>query len=256
MKHLVRLRFTGPNSDNSHMSPRTKEYSNGALSVDHPAIIGPVRILLIGPPGVGKGTQAAMLKESFGVMHLASGDVFRNEVKGQTELGLLAKSYMDQGKLVPDEVTIEMMAKHLIAPDAKEKGFILDGFPRTVAQAQALNRLLETLDLPLQWVVVIEVEDDLVVERIGGRLSCLNCGMTFHAKHNLPKTAGKCDRCGSDLSIRDDDRPETVRQRLRVYHEATAPVVAFYREHGCVVQVDGSGTPNQVFQAILDGVQP
>lgn len=175
-------------------------------------------------------------------------------MRNETELGRLAKSYMDRGELVPDEVTIQMMSRRLMSPEIRDKGFVLDGFPRTVAQVEALDRLLTSLDVSLDRVVSIEVPDEVVVERISGRLSCINCGAIFHRTANPPKTEGRCDNCGGELVQRPDDRPETVRERLRVFHETTAPVIAFYKLRGNLVRIDGSGTRDEVHHAIMKGI--
>lgn len=219
----------------------------------HVAVMS-MRMLLIGPPGVGKGTQASMLQAESGAVPLASGDIFRTEIKHQTELGNLAKSYMDQGELVPDSLTIEMMRGRLLGPKVKECGFILDGFPRTVPQAVALDALLDELGLPLDVVIALDIEDDLVVDRLGGRLTCANCGEVFHAKTRPPKVDMTCDKCGSGLTVRVDDRPETIRERLRVFHLNTEPVETYYENKGLLRRIDGSASRNDVYQSILDAL--
>lgn len=206
---------------------------------------------MIGPPGVGKGTQASMLKDRFGLVHLASGDIFRAELNEQTELGLLAKSYIDRGELVPDEVTIDMMAKYLLLPAARECGFLLDGFPRTITQAEALDRLLETMDMGLQRVFVLEVDDDVVVDRLSGRISCPKCKAVYHKITSPPKVENVCDRCGEGLVVRTDDRPDTVRERMKVFHESTAPVIDYYAQRNAIRRIDASQCPEKVFKAIL-----
>lgn len=213
-----------------------------------------MRILLIGPPGVGKGTQAARLQAKFGARPLASGDIFRAEIRNQTELGQLAKCYIERGELVPDEVTIQMMEAHFRSDQVRECGFILDGFPRTVAQAVALDALLERLSLPIDRVVALKVDDDVVVDRIGGRLSCPNCGEIYHEKTKPPKVDHVCDKCNSGLVVRADDRPETIRERLRVFHENTEPVESYYERKGLMLCVDGGGDPDDVYRYILDGL--
>jgi len=182
---------------------------------------------------------------------LASGDIFRSEIREQTELGRLAKSYIDRGELVPDSVTIDMMRGRLAQDRVREFGFLLDGFPRTVPQAEALDNLLAELKLPLENVLLLEVEDEVVVGRLGGRLTCPNCGEVFHLETRPPKTPGICDRCGSELAVRSDDRPETIRERLRVYHQNTAPVVEYYRNKGLLRRIDGSASPDAVYRSIL-----
>lgn len=213
-----------------------------------------MRILLIGPPGVGKGTQAGRLQAASGAVPLASGDIFRHELKDETELGRLAKSFIDRGELVPDEVTIEMMADRLKSDKIRECGFILDGFPRTVPQAEALDRLLDELHLPLHVVVALDVPDDVVVGRISGRRSCPNCREIFHMESRPPKVENVCDRCGSGLVVRTDDRPETIRERLRVFHENTEPVEAYYENKDLLRRIDGTASPDAVYQSILDAL--
>jgi adenylate kinase len=217
-------------------------------------LVKSMRILLIGPPGVGKGTQAALLHEKTGAVPLASGDIFRAEIKNQTELGQLAKSYSDRGELVPDEVTIRMMEAKLQCPTIRECGFILDGFPRTVPQAEALAQLLERMELPLGAVIALDIDDEIVVERLGGRRTCPNCGEIFHVQYRSPKVENVCDNCGSELVVRTDDRPETIRERLRIFHENTEPVEAWYQNKGLLRRIDGSASRDEVFRSILDAL--
>lgn len=213
-----------------------------------------MRLILIGPPGVGKGTQAALLQEKTGAKPLATGDIFRHEIKTETDLGRLAKTYMDRGELVPDEVTIQMMRKYLAADDVRRKGFILDGFPRTVEQARALEQILEEAGMPIHLAVAIEVSADLVVDRLGGRMICSRCGEIYHRKTKMPRSAGVCDSCGGELTVRKDDQPETIIERLRVFKENTAPVVEYYAKQGTLLRVDGAQPPEEVMAAILEGV--
>lgn len=215
-----------------------------------------MRILLIGPPGVGKGTQAQRLQSRFQATPLASGDIFRAELKEETELGKLAKGYIDRGELVPDSLTIDMMKGRLLDPTVAEHGFILDGFPRTVGQAEALDRLLEEIGARLDCVIALEVDDEVVVGRLGGRLTCLNCGEVFHRENRPPKVEGVCDRCGSELTVRADDQPETIRERLRVFHQNTEPVEDYYENKGLLRRIDGSATPEEVFESILAALKP
>ena len=210
-----------------------------------------MRILLIGPPGVGKGTQAARLQAKTGAVPLASGDIFRSELRNETELGKLAKSYMEKGDLVPDDVTIRMMESRLVDPKVAECGFLLDGFPRTVPQAVALDSLLEKMGLSLEKVIALDIEDDEVVDRLGGRRTCPNCGEIFHVRTRPPKAEGVCDKCGTALTIRPDDQPATIRERLRVFHVNTEPVEAYYQNKGLLRRIDGSATPDEVFASIL-----
>lgn len=215
-----------------------------------------MRILLIGPPGVGKGTQAARLQAKSGAVPLASGDIFRSELRNQTELGKLAKSYMDKGDLVPDDVTIRMMEARLLDSKVKECGFLLDGFPRTVPQAEALDALLEKMGMPLEKVIALDIADEAVVERLGGRLTCPNCGEIYHMRTRPPKADKLCDKCGSELIVRPDDQRETIRERLQIFHQNTEPVEEYYEAKGMVRHVDGSASPDQVFQSILDALNP
>jgi adenylate kinase len=213
-----------------------------------------MRLLLIGPPGVGKGTQAARLHERTGAVPLASGDIFRAELKKDSDLGKLAKSYMERGELVPDEVTIGIMECRLLDPEVRRCGFILDGFPRTVPQAEALDRLLERLDLTLSRAIALEVDDEVVIERLAGRRVCPKCGATFHVRTNPPQQEGICDRCGETLETRPDDREETIRERLRVFHENTEPVETYYQDKGLLRSLDGSASPDDVFASILNAL--
>ncbi|MCX7799779.1 MAG: adenylate kinase [Fimbriimonadales bacterium] len=197
-----------------------------------------MRILLVGPPGVGKGTQAALLQQRHGALHISSGEIFRTEMKAETELGKLAKSYMERGELVPDEVTIRMMATRLDTPEVREKGFILDGFPRTVAQAQALDEWFGQKGVALDAVIALEAGDDEVVRRLSGRLTCRQCGAIYHRDNHPPQVPGVCDACGGELYVRKDDREETIRERLRVYHETTKPVIGYYEQQGIVRRIE------------------
>jgi adenylate kinase len=199
-----------------------------------------VRIILVGPPGVGKGTQAALLEERIGAKQLSSGNIFREELAADTELGKLAKTYMEKGELVPDEVTIGMMGKHLKAVEEAGTGFILDGFPRTVAQAQALDKLLKELGIRLDKVVSLELGDDQVVERLSARIGCSQCGEIYNKRNKPPKVENVCDKCGAELFVRKDDQPETIRERLRVFHQTTKPVVDYYESTGRLQHVDGA----------------
>lgn len=214
-----------------------------------------MRLILIGPPGVGKGTQAAFLEERMGVKPLSSGVIFRSEIDADTDLGRLAKSYIDRGELVPNGITIEMMGKRIRSDEVRRRGFVLDGFPRTVRQAVALDEMLDTMDMSLDKVVSLEVPDDIVVERLAGRSSCTKCGEIYHEATKPPKREGLCDKCNSPLFLRSDDRPETIRERLRVFHENTAPVVEYYDGRECLLHIDGQGDPETVYKAIADGCQ-
>lgn len=217
-----------------------------------------MRIILMGPPGAGKGTQAKKLVEKFGMVHLSSGDIFRAEKSSGSELGKKLASYMDTGKLVPDEIVVEMMAKAITTADAT-KGLMLDGFPRTVPQAKALDEQLAKAGKPLNAVAVITADAEQIVERITGRRSCPKCGKAFHVKF-IPSAKGDvCDAAGCDakLAQRDDDKEQTVRERLTAYNEQTQPVIAYYRDSGKVkvVEVDGMPAPEVVTAAMFKALE-
>ena len=214
-----------------------------------------MRIILIGPPGVGKGTQAALLEQRLQLKILSSGTIFRAEIDAETDLGRLAKRYIEHGELVPNGVTIEMMAKRIRKDEARKNGFVLDGFPRTVRQAEALDEILEEMSMPLDKAVSIEVEDEVVLSRLAGRIGCTKCGEIYHSVTKPPKREGICDKCNSPLFVRTDDQPETILERLRVFRENTAPVRDYYREKGLLQVVNGSQAPEEVYnQIIIDGV--
>lgn len=205
-----------------------------------------MNIILLGPPGAGKGTQAQRLVESKGLVQLSTGDMLRAAVKQGTEVGKQAKSYMDAGALVPDEVVIGIIADRIDEPDCKN-GFILDGFPRTVAQAEALDRMLADKNLELSAVIEMKVDDAALVERITGRFSCAKCGAGYHERFNKPKVEGVCDKCGSTEFVRRaDDTRETVASRLEAYHEQTAPLLPYYRQRGKLKTVDGMADIDEV----------
>lgn len=195
-------------------------------------------LILLGAPGAGKGTQAELLSERLGLPHVASGDLFRENLKNQTELGLLARGYMDRGELVPDNVTIAMVRQRLERPDCA-RGVILDGFPRTLTQARALDETLTQMGKALGGVFYIKVSEEELVRRLAGRWLCRQCQAPYHMVFSPPVQAGVCDACGGELYQRDDDRPETVRERLRVYLEQTAPLIAHYRGGGLLVEING-----------------
>ncbi|MER5906417.1 adenylate kinase [Streptomyces sp. NPDC059340] len=214
-----------------------------------------MRIVLVGPPGAGKGTQAVRLAEKLRVPHISTGDLFRANISQQTELGKLAKSYMDAGNLVPDEVTIAMVKDRMEQPDA-EGGFLLDGFPRNVQQAEALDQLLETEGIKLDAVLDLEVPEDEVVKRIAGRRICRNdSSHVFHVTYSPPKKEGVCDVCGGELYQREDDSEETVRTRLEVYHTQTEPIIAYYKAQGLVVTISSLGPVDKITQRALKALK-
>ena len=208
-----------------------------------------MKILLMGPPGAGKGTQAEKLTELFKIPHISTGDMFRKAQKDGTELGLKAKSYMEMGQLVPDEVTIGIVRERLAEEDCKN-GFLLDGFPRTVQQADALEQILNDLGTHLDAVVNIEVAKDFLVERLTGRRVCRGCGATYHVKFNAPKVEGVCDKCGGEVIQRDDDKESVIRNRLSVFHEQTSPLIDYYGDKGLLVTVDATGGKDAVLKIL------
>ncbi|MBI2899028.1 MAG: adenylate kinase [Planctomycetes bacterium] len=209
------------------------------------------RLLLVGPPGVGKGTQAKRIADSLRVPHISTGDILRDAVKRATPVGLKAKEFMDSGGLVPDEVMIGIIEERFAAGDCA-KGYILDGFPRTTPQAEALERLLERLKLPIEAAIQLDCSDAVVVERITGRRSCSNkaCQATYHVEFLPPKNAGKCDRCSSPLEQRTDDALDAVKKRLEKFHRETSRILPYYEARKLLLVVDGKGTPDQVFAGI------
>lgn len=210
-----------------------------------------MKIIMLGAPGAGKGTQAKMIAAKYQIPHISTGDIFRANIKNGTELGMEAKKYMDQGQLVPDELTVKILLDRVAQPDCSE-GYVLDGFPRTIPQAEVLDSALEKLGDSIDFAVDVDVPDENIVRRMSGRRACLSCGATYHIEHIPPKQEGVCDTCGQPLVLRDDDKPETVLKRLKVYHEQTQPLIDFYTKKGVLRSVDGTVDMNDVFEAIVN----
>ena len=208
-----------------------------------------MKIIMLGAPGAGKGTQAKQIAGKYGIPHISTGDIFRANIKNGTELGKKAKEYMDQGQLVPDELTCDLVMDRIAEDDCKN-GFVLDGFPRTIPQAEALDAALTKAGQAMDYAIDVDVPDENIVNRMSGRRACLKCGATYHVVSIPPKQEGICDTCGSELVIRDDDKPETVQKRLDVYHEQTQPLIDFYRNKGILKSVDGTQDMDAVFAAI------
>jgi len=211
----------------------------------------PVKIVLLGPPGAGKGTQAKSLSNKYSIPHISTGDIFRKNISENTPLGIEAKSYMDNGQLVPDEVTINMVKDRLQQDDC-DSGYLLDGFPRTVVQADALNNFLIERGQQLDTALLIKVPNEFILERMTGRRVCPSCGASYHVKFNPPSSEGKCDLCGSEVIQRKDDTVETVRERLDVYQRETQPLIEFYGEKQLLSKVDGTKAINEVFRGICE----
>jgi adenylate kinase len=209
-----------------------------------------MKIIMLGAPGAGKGTQAKRIAEKYGIPHISTGDIFRANIKSGTELGRRAKAYMDQGLLVPDEIVVDIVVDRLKQSDCAN-GYILDGFPRTIPQAEALDNALKTIEETIDYAINVEVSDSYIVERMSGRRACLNCGATYHVVNIPTKVEGICDVCGSEVVLRDDDKPETVLKRLNVYHEQTQPLIDYYSKQNLLVDVDGTKDMSEVFQTII-----
>jgi adenylate kinase len=207
-------------------------------------------IILLGAPGAGKGTQAVMLVEKMKLVQVASGDLFRKALQQKTDLGIKAKSYMDRGQLVPDEITIQMVLERLAAPDVKN-GAILDGFPRNIKQAEALDKALEKQSKKIDKVVYIKVGEKELIKRLSGRWICRQCQAPYHEVDSPPKLKGKCDRCGGELYQRDDDKAETVKKRLEVYFKETSPLIDYFRKAGKLLEINGEGTTAAINQRIM-----
>lgn len=209
-----------------------------------------MKIIMLGAPGAGKGTQAKQIATKYSIPHISTGDIFRANIKNGTELGEKAKSYMDQGLLVPDELTCDLVVDR-IGQDDCANGFVLDGFPRTIPQAEALTNALDKLGDKMEYAIDVDVPDENIVKRMSGRRACLDCGATYHIVSIPPKKEGICDSCGSKLVLRDDDQPETVQKRLDVYHEQTQPLIDYYKEAGILHTVDGTQPMEDVFAEIV-----
>lgn len=209
-----------------------------------------MKIIMLGAPGAGKGTQAARMAEKYHIPHISTGDIFRANIRDNTELGQKAKSYMDKGLLVPDELTCDLVMDRISQDDCRD-GFILDGFPRTIPQAEALTKALEAKGTAMDSAVDVEVPDENIINRMGGRRFCPVCGATYHVVALPPKKEGICDNDGAALVIRDDDKPETVKKRLDVYHEQTQPLIDYYQKAGILKTVDGTKSADEVFEAIV-----
>lgn len=208
-----------------------------------------MNIIMLGAPGAGKGTQAKILSDKYEIPHISTGDIFRANIKNETELGKKAKSFMDQGLLVPDELVLDLVADRLKQDDC-EKGFILDGFPRTLVQADSLSKALEDMNASVT-AVNVDVADQDIINRMSGRRACLNCGATYHIIASKPQVEGVCDRCSHELVLRVDDQPETVKKRLDVYHEQTQPLIDFYSNKGVLITVDGTQGINDITEEIV-----
>ena len=206
---------------------------------------------MLGAPGAGKGTQAKMIADKYSIPHISTGDIFRANIKNGTELGMEAKKYMDEGKLVPDELTVRILLDRVAQDDCKN-GYVLDGFPRTIPQAEVLDSELTKLGDRIDYAINVDVPDENIVNRMSGRRACVTCGATYHIVHIPPKNPGICDKCGSELILRDDDAPETVLKRLGVYHEQTQPLIDFYENKKVLRTVDGTVDSADVFKQITD----
>lgn len=209
-----------------------------------------MKIIMLGAPGAGKGTQAKMIAAKYQIPHISTGDIFRANIKNGTALGMEAKKYMDQGQLVPDELTVKILLDRVAQDDCKN-GYVLDGFPRTIPQAEVLDQALTELGEKIDYAIDVEVPDENIVKRMSGRRACLACGATYHIEHIPPKQEGICDTCGQNLVLRDDDKPETVLNRLQVYHKQTQPLIDFYTAKGIMKAVDGTMEMQDVFAAIV-----
>nr|WP_294485285.1 adenylate kinase [uncultured Anaerosporobacter sp.] len=209
-----------------------------------------MKIIMLGAPGAGKGTQAKKIAEKYKIPHISTGDIFRANIKNGTELGNKAKTYMDQGLLVPDELVVDLVVDRVKQDDCVN-GYVLDGFPRTIPQAEALDAALNAIGETIDYAINVEVPDENIIRRMSGRRACVGCGATYHLVHIPPKTEGICDTCGNELILRDDDKPETVEKRLNVYHDQTQPLIDYYTDKNVLVEVDGTVDMADVFAAIV-----
>ena len=209
-----------------------------------------MKIIMLGAPGAGKGTQAKKIAEKYAIPHISTGDIFRANIKNGTELGQKAKGYMDQGLLVPDELVVDLVADRVKQGDCKN-GYVLDGFPRTIPQAEALDHALAEMGEKMDYAINVEVPDENIVNRMSGRRACVDCGATYHIVYAPTKEDGVCDKCGGSLILRDDDKPETVKKRLGVYHDQTQPLIDYYTNAGILKEVDGTIKCEDVFGEIV-----
>ena len=232
----------GPGSAASYSDLYKIIYGEGILGM---------KIIMLGAPGAGKGTQAQMIADKFNIPHISTGDIFRANIKNGTELGKKAKEFMDKGLLVPDELTVQLLLDRVANDDCKN-GYVLDGFPRTIPQADVLDSELTKLGDKVDFAVNVDVPDENIVRRMSGRRACLKCGATYHIEHIPPKTEGICDKCGSELVQREDDKPETVQNRLSVYHEQTQPLIDYYDKKNILKTVDGTKDMQEVFNDIVN----
>lgn len=213
-----------------------------------------LRLVLLGPPGAGKGTQASAIVSKYSIPHISTGDIFRANIKNGTELGKQVEAYMKKGLLVPDELVVSIVKDRLTKEDCKE-GFLLDGFPRTVNQAEALDKELKDMNLKLDRVINIEVGKEILIERAIGRRICKNCGATYHVKFSPPKVGNTCDKCGGELYQRDDDKAETVEKRIEVYQEQTKPLIDYYKEKDLLLNIDGTKSIEEIFNDIVASLE-
>lgn len=209
-----------------------------------------MKIIMLGAPGAGKGTQAKRIAEKYNIPHISTGDIFRANIKNGTELGKKAKTYMDQGLLVPDELVVDLVVDRVAQDDAKN-GYVLDGFPRTIPQAEALDAALEKINEKVDYAIDVDVPDTNIIDRMSGRRACVGCGGTYHIVYNPTKAEGVCDACGGQLILRDDDKAETVENRLKVYHNQTQPLIDYYTKKAILKSVDGTKDMNEVFEDIV-----